>query len=340
MTRWVVAVAALAALASDARGEDAVDESFLGQLWTSIDAQLDRAIAENRRKPPQPVKVAWKKQRLGTVDLGAPVLDVAARDLDGDGKDELIAITTTHVAVLRKAGHRRVKEVARVALPERPASIRSRAPVGVLSIAAGGKIRARASDQSEGVVISFDGTSLAVIDKLAGWPLCEDGTAELRAGHAVFGEDSVAWTVDDSHRSIDVDFLSTSCGSGLVDPAGHALEMFGFVDVDDKLVVRCHSDTGTCGAPETIYDDVGYAFDIADIDNDGQPEVITTSNNPYAGLVDRVTILNGTDKKFTRKFGGGVVAVTAGDVDADGVREVVAVVRLAGATRVNLWTLN
>lgn len=318
----------------------AEDRSFFETLIEKIDQDLERAIADNRRKPPQPVAVTWKKRRLGRVDLGAPLLDLVSRDLDGDSKDELIAVTTTHIAVLRKTGHRKVEEVARVALPDKPAPIRSRAPVGTVEVARDGRILARASDQAEGVIARFDGKQLTIEGSLARWPLCEDGSAELVPGRSQFDDGTVTWEVDDSHRSIDQDFLSASCGHELVDPAGNAIEMFGFVDIDDKLVVRCHSDRGTCAQSEVVYDRVGYAFEIADIDNDGSPEVITTSNKPYAGTSDNVYVRGADKTLYSRGFGGGVVAVTAGDVDADGVREVIAVVRLPGATQVNLWTLN
>ena len=326
--------------ATDA-GAHAPERPFFDEVWASIEAQLTRAVAENRRKPPQPVTVKWKKKRLGAIDLGAPVLDIVASDLDGDSKDELVALTTTHVVVLRKSGRRKIQEVARLGLPDKTAPLRSRSPVGMLFVADGGEIRARTSDQAEGIAASFDGKKLSEARRLAGWPLCADGTAELAGGRNYFDLGSVAWTSEVSHRAIDTDFVSARCRSGLVDPAGDQLEMFGFVDVDDSLVVRCRSELGKCDARETVLKDVGYAFELADVDNDGHPEVVTTSTQPYGGTSDRVTIRSqGGSTLFSKTFGGGVVGVCAGDIDGDGAREVIAVVRLVGATRVNVWTLN
>ena len=51
---------------------------------------------------------------------------------------------------------------------------------------------------------------------------------------------------------------------------------------------------------------------------------------------------SGDEKKglFRRTFNGGVVGVVVADGDGDGAAEVIAAVRLAGATRVDLWRLD
>lgn len=43
---------------------------------------------------------------------------------------------------------------------------------------------------------------------------------------------------------------------------------------------------------------------------------------------------------FKKPFNGGVAGVVVADGDGDGVPEVIAVVRLAGATRVDVWRLD
>ena len=58
---------------------------------------------------------------------------------------------------------------------------------------------------------------------------------------------------------------------------------------------------------------------------------------------DRVTVYAGATKlkrTYRRNFVGGVVGIAAGDIDGDGDRDVVAVVRMLGATLVELWSLN
>ena len=42
----------------------------------------------------------------------------------------------------------------------------------------------------------------------------------------------------------------------------------------------------------------------------------------------------------SKPFTGGVAGIAVGDGDGDGVAEVIAAVRLVGATRVDLWRLD
>ena len=48
----------------------------------------------------------------------------------------------------------------------------------------------------------------------------------------------------------------------------------------------------------------------------------------------------GARPTYKKQFNGGVAGIAVADGDGDGVAEVIAVVRLAGATRVDVWRLD
>jgi hypothetical protein len=85
------------------------------------------------------------------------------------------------------------------------------------------------------------------------------------------------------------------------------------------------------------------AFEIADVDRDGTPELIASSASA-PGDTDAVRVIPlgspAGKAAFKKEFKGGVAGIVVADGDGDGVPEVVAVVRLAGARRVDLWRLD
>ena len=96
-----------------ARAEDAADpgtdhSGYLARLASAVRARLDAAAATHvaRPVPPVPVAIRWKPQKLGSLDLGAPVVAVAAADLDGDGKIDIVAVgrATKNVRIYRNVG--------------------------------------------------------------------------------------------------------------------------------------------------------------------------------------------------------------------------------------------
>jgi hypothetical protein len=135
---------------------------------------------------------------------------------------------------------------------------------------------------------------------------------------------------------------------------GRASRIFAVVDnagvVRARLERKCRRGEPCDGGWEdTGYVDisgVGVAFDIADVDNDGRPELIASANG-VPGEADAVTVrtldssATAADPNVFRKgFNGGVAGVAAGDVDADGDVDVIAAVRLLGSHRVDLWLLD
>ncbi len=133
--------AAAPASAREASGGDA----YLGRLAAAVTERLDALAAGHapRLVPPVPVQVAWKPARLGSLDLGAPLAALAAADLDGDGKAELYAVTSREViAIAIRAG--KAAELGRVAFAGPPAAPQPRDAVGT-AVLEGGELVAASS---------------------------------------------------------------------------------------------------------------------------------------------------------------------------------------------------
>jgi hypothetical protein len=118
------------------------------------------------------------------------------------------------------------------------------------------------------------------------------------------------------------------------------LELRAQLALGGKLAVevkKC-APGGACQPAGTYeYGHSGTAFELADVDRDGTPEVIV-SGYVAPGDADGVKVYAlGSDEKrplFKKSFNGGVVGIAVAQ------STVVVAVRLAGATRVDLWRLN
>jgi hypothetical protein len=89
--------------------------------------------------------------------------------------------------------------------------------------------------------------------------------------------------------------------------------------------------------------DYGVAFALGDVDRDGKPEIaVTGANAPGDPDSIKVMTLGGDEKKglFRKTFQGGVAGVAIVDGDGDGITEVIAIVRLVGSPRVDIWRLD
>jgi hypothetical protein len=165
--------------------------------------------------------------------------------------------------------------------------------------------------------------------------LCPGESAQLAPGRNYFGDATTG-------------FYGARCKSGLVEPDGRAIRVRAQLSLASKLqlaVERCVAENVGC-KPLTKYEygGVGVAFEIADVDRDGRPEAI------YAGAaapgdpdVLKIVTLGDDDKKkpkLRKAFtAGGVAAIASADLDGNGAPEVIAAVRIAGSTRVDLWRL-
>lgn len=145
-------------------------------------------------------------------------------------------------------------------------------------------------------------------------------------------------------------FFNARCRRDLVDPAGRRVSAVAIVAGDSTLHLfaqrSCPPGDEPCRQDRTSarkLADKGATFALTDIDNDGHPEVaVSAASAP--GEADRVTVLSWRGERvtqlFQRSFSGGIVGLTAGDIDGDNALELLAAVRLWGSRRVDMWVLN
>jgi hypothetical protein len=328
MVRRALAVLLWCAAVPAARADD----GYLGRLAGAVRARLDEAAAAHVVKlvPPVPIAVKWKPQKLGSLDLGAPIVAVAAADLDGDGKAELYVVTGRDVIVASLAG--KVREQGRVAFGGEPAVPASRDLVGT-AVVEGTALVAGVSAWAKDLRVQWDGKSLTATPGPGGFRVCGE-RMQLQPGRNHFREGQAA-------------LFGARCRNDLVDAAGAPLHIRGELSVTgtlDVVVERCAADGTACRQVASYrYKDIGVAFEIADVERDGTPDVVVSSASA-PGDPDAVRVIAlgapGGKPTFKKPFNGGVAGIAVADGDGDGVPEVIAVVRLAGATRVDVWRLD
>jgi hypothetical protein len=309
---------ALVLAASSARA-DYVDPGFLHRLAHEAQRQVDAQLAARPPVlvPPKPVAVKWRPIKLASLDLGAPLVALAAADLDGDGRSELYAVTTRDVIAIGWRG-RRLDELARVAFAGDRALPQPRDPVGT-AVVDNGALVATTSSFQHALRVSWQGRALVAAPGEADFELCTGEHGKLAPGRNYFENSTYGVRCRD-----------------MVDATGAPLHVRGELALTGKLAVDA-------GASHVEIPDVGTAFELADLDRDGTPEVI------YAGAgapgdpdIVKVVSLGGDAHKprWKKAFtAGGVAGIANGDLDGDKVAETVAAVRLIGATRVDLWRL-
>jgi hypothetical protein len=347
----LVMAAALAAASGSALAADppVARDDGIAKLWREVWQAIELAVSERGRRPPVPVAVTWRDRRIASIDLGAPLLALAAVDLDRDRRAELAALTTRELVVLAPAG-KGMRELGRIVLPGDPAVVRPRDPVGTLVADERGpqvELLVRSSELADGVALTWQGGALREVRRLAGFPLCPGGQGDLVPGRNTFDGATVRWDEKAPVRfDAPASFFSALCRPELSDPAGRSLAVAAVVDSERVAHMSCRSLEGECPAGPAQggdYTGVGVALEVADIDNDGSPEVLT-SRGGAPGDRDRVSVYSRQGERvsrvYSKEFHAGVVGLVAGDVDGDGDRDVVVAVRFFGSRHVSFWTLN
>ncbi|MFT3693032.1 MAG: hypothetical protein QM831_07815 [Kofleriaceae bacterium] len=264
-------------------------------------AQLQAPVA------PQPVSVKWKPQRMTpAIELGAPLVAMTAADLDGDGKAELYAVTTTEVIAFGVTDHH-VKELGRVAFGGEKVMPMSRDPIGA-AVSDGSVVVASSSQYQRSLKVHWDKKKLVGDIGEVGVVVCPGEKVSAVAGRNFYGDDKNG-------------FYGVRCGAG----ARAVLKLTGRLEVGAYAIAKA-----------------GHAFDVGDLDRDGKAEVVFASANAPGDPDEIKAVTVGDDEKKTKwKKGfsaGGVAAIAIGDFD--GAPAVIAAVRLVGATRIDLWRMN
>lgn len=313
MRPWLALAVVLAATPAHA-------EDFLHRLVTEARARVDAQAAKDAPKPvpPVPVAVKWRPVKLASIDLGAPLVALTAADLDGDGRAELYAVTTREVIAIGWHA-KRLDELGRVPFTGELAVPVPRDPVGT-AVADGRALVASTSGFARALRVTWQGKQLVGAPGEADFELCPGEHAHLVPGRDVLEGNRYAVVCRD-----------------LVDASGAPLHVRGELAATGKLAI----DAGTAHfeLPE-----VGVAFELADLDRDGTPEVIFAgAGAPGDPDLVKVVSLGGDPKRprWKKPFSaGGVAGIAVGDLDGDKLAEVIAAVRLVGATRIDLWRLD
>jgi hypothetical protein len=323
----------------------AAEPSLAERLWIEIARRLDRA-SPPAAPPPVPIAVTWRARQLAAIDFAAPLLALRAVDIDGDGPAELVAVTAAELRVMRVVpGGPAAATLARAALVGAPAVIAPREPgaTAVATRATDGSltIAARLSALAAGGLWQMRAGSLERLAETDGFVLCPGVRAELAPGRNYFAGPSVQWAFADwAAPAVPERFYTLACRDDLRGPDGHRYGAAAAVDDAGRLHVWQFGPRAQVGTVKRV----GAALALADVDNDGALEVITTAD-VMPGRSDRVRVYTFDTAALrlvheTVEFDGAVVAVAAGDLDGDRAVEVVAAVRAAGSTVVELWILN
>jgi hypothetical protein len=307
-------------------------EDYYQRLAATVKTKLDALVASKAPKivPPIPIKPSWKVAKVGSIDLGAPLVALTAGELDGDPKSsELYAVTPREVIALGyKAG--KLVELGRVAFTGERAVPEPRDVVGTVVIE-GRELVAAASPWAKELRLTWTGKTFAGQPGQPGFLLCPNVRAQLVPGRNHFITNT----------------FETRCREDLVDAEGHPLRVRADLSMTGKLAVvveQCRAGAPCTQLGKYEYPNVGVAFAIADVDRDGTPDVVVSeASAPYSTDSVKVHRLGGvpTQPLFRRLFNGGVAGLVVADGDdADDIAEVIAAVRLPGSTRVDVWRLD
>lgn len=287
-----------------------------------------RALAAPARPAAGPTRL------LPLADLPARVLAIAAGATEAGVR--LVAVTPTGVALLDARGAR----LAFRALPPAPPGPRVRDAAAVASIGdfSGGRIAYAVAGSSEGEVLSAAGDELAragtfpAAGTTASIPVASGGAGALFGafvpGRGVLA-DAVAAAPDPGARPSSGRELFGAAAAPRPGRVAYAL-----LGTDYAL----HLLGATLAPALPDVPAIGAGFALADLDGDGEPELVASSAQP--GATDRVRVLRlGAPPAAAFESAaveGAIVAGAAADLTGDGLDDAVLAAELPGG-RTRLW---
>jgi hypothetical protein len=281
-----------------------------------------------RAQMPHPQQVQAAPLHLGVrllARIPQRVIAMVAGDLDGDGKSELALLTPDAVVVARADG----TVLARADFARSPAAARPpRHLAGTIAIqrtATGPVISYWDFGRAHGETLAFDGRSLRSLGETDLVPACAGGNGVL-VGTLVAGKGLIEHV---AHVNAAAHFLPepVSAVAAAVKP-GSSPAFLAMLPNGSVQVLG--ADLSAMGAPIT---NAGLGSVLADLDGDGQPEMVLTLGAPVAE--DRVRafrIGRGTLAPLdlaNDQVSGAVFAGAAGDFDGSG-REAAVVAAVSG----------
>jgi hypothetical protein len=307
----------------------AAPDDYLSRLPVLVQKRLDEMTAARAPKltPPVAVPVVWKAVRMGSIDVGAPLVALTAADLDGDHRSELYAVTSREVVGIALRNGKPV-ELGRVAFAGDRAVPAPRDVVGT-AVAENSELVAASSAWAKELRITLAKGKLDAQPGPGGFVVCPGERAQLVPGRNYFAGE----------------LEGVRCARA-IDRTGAPIDLRAQLGLAGKLSVevkKCAT-AGGCQPLGTFeYNHVGTAFELGDVNRDGVPEVIV-SGYVAPGDPDLVKVIavGGDDKKpiYRKSFNGGVVGIAVVDNGPAVAATVVVAVRLAGATRVDFWRLD
>lgn len=271
----------------------------------------------------------------------------AVSNLDAEGRAEIVLAHAGGIEVLRLGGATAAQKLLVVGRDAGravdPSGTRSRRLVGTALVASDARVIIRTSDRAAALAVGMSGGRITVGAANGPCPPeafpVDDGCARLAIGRDWFAAELVPRTDGRPAPPVLRSGFYARAARSLRQPDGAQTFVDAIVTPRGRLGVR----VGTQQVGAVGY---GAALAMADVDEDGMAELIVSSAAPI-GAGDRISILRarpdgGLLAVWTSEpLPGSVLTAATGDVDGDGLQELLAIEEPApqSTAPARLWVL-